>query len=368
MNLDDIIRTIQKSGCVGETMPLKCIILIICGIRCKNRRGTSLNLHADDNAGLGKDHVIQAVRKLAFTDDWIHTISPSKTGITYMCKGDIDALKDKIVYIEDPGSDYLDCDDFKMLITDEINTIRLINFSPTQIKSKKPVVIVTTAALGKNHQVTQRLPSIKFDSSFEQTDAITKYQLDLACGKAVVATKEEMDAVSAHFDSLEYVTVNLSNIMGMLESERNKDATTKMRRIYQRLLDYIKFSAVLHQNEDDRMKDGSTIFATKEDFDNGLEIFNFIYRKKGESKITTMGKRQSSILKYLKTHPYTEFTVNQIMADPDTEDASYPTVQSDIRKLSQEHKKIWIGSKYPQTYSWEEPDQPDEEVEEEFKK
>jgi len=368
MNLDETVEFIQKCGCIGETLPLKCFLVVCSGKLCINKKGTSLNLHADDRAGIGKDHVISSVKGLVYTKSWMHRISPSKTAITYLCNDTPNALKDKILYIEDPGEDFLNSDDCKMLLTEEINTSRTINFKATEIKSDKPVVIISTAAMGKNHQVTQRLPSIKFDSSDEQTDEITKHQLDEDCFERVTTkiTVEEQQKVILHFNSLKKYRVDISKIRDLLEEERRKDKSPKMRRLFPRLRDYVKFCAVFHQKHRETKKSDSPVefsmlYAIEEDYHYGKEVFDYMYTSESSDKINVLSPRQRAILEKMQSICELK-TITQIQAWAESEDATWQTIQSDLRKIAQIYpEEITVTNKYPAMYGWGIFDEEDEE-------
>lgn len=367
------IIVIQSRGIVGETRPIKTIILICCGKLVKNKKTTSANAHVEDESGAGKDHLFEGICKVVFVDDWIKYNAPSPKAITYSQRvekisvgkdafgitqiEEVTAEKkiteDSIIYLEDASEQFLNDDDFKFL-TDEENVVstRVHNGRTIKFEWKKPIVIITTADTVTGNQLLRRLPSISLNTSKEQTKKITDFQLEYDCSidadTSINEYKEKI--VIEAFKKLKKVFVDLRDVRELIEEKKPKRNDVSMRTNFPRLLDYIKFSTALHQFQRKKLgeKDGFPILlADKQDVEIGFEIFNYIFCT-DYFDVSNLNKRQRKIHTKLRENPNLYYSYNEISHWKESDGVSIQSLYNDIKRIMKEDNDIVIEqSKYP---------------------
>jgi len=238
--LNIIVRAVQRQGVIGEEKPIKGEILICAGKKCINKQPMSTNLHPEDEAGIGKDHITDKVSKIVFCRDWLKFDSPSPTAITYsqrMVKGDDGEwhtegkkiTSETIIYIKDASQKFIEGEDFRLTLEDSVNISKTIDGHSVNLKWQKAVVIITTAGTASGDQTIRRLPSLPLDSSTQQTDKIVAYNLDKDCG--ILSKFKEMQKkdliitiVQESFYKLDTVYVDLDNVKDYIEEKRPRNS------------------------------------------------------------------------------------------------------------------------------------------------
>lgn len=354
MTIDEIVTILQKE-CVGETLPLKSLILTISGCKCINKDPKNTNIHADDEAGIGKDFITEVVKKYIFPDNWIHEVMPTPAAIT-MTQRPISVngndnfvpnpiTKDTIIYIEDADDKFLSGRHFKMLINGDVKDYPLIDKMKAFLLSwPKPVVIISTATGSGDNQVVRRLPSLRFDNSREQTQKITDFLINKSCNRVELPTTKEAESIKKHFDSLDSVYVDCSDVEQQIRSEIKRDSQLHMRSLAGRLIDYIKFSAALHQHDrryvpNDSPHQIDIIYANEYDFKIAQEIIHYMYKDKRDEQYSTLNHRQRKIANRLESEIDT-FSIDQIFTWPESGDVTKQVLYKDIKKICQQLPQI----------------------------
>lgn len=323
--LEGIVGVIQKTGIIGEEIPIKAEVLICCGKLVKNKATTSTNAHPEDESGAGKDYITEHVMKIVFHNDWIKYTNPSPKAISYGQRKEIDKngnsktadkqiTENSIVYIKDASEKALNDDDIKILLEEEeVDTPKVVNQITIHLEWKKPIVIITTADTSTEHQLIRRLPTIPLNTSGTQTELINKYQLKKDCEIGLVnnpGNNETIDIIKSCFYELKPVFVNLSKVKEFIEKNKPKSNEVIMRSLFPRLLDFIKFSCALYQFQ--REKFGPMhYYADKQDVKIGYEIFNYIY-KQDFIDVSLLNSRQRKIRENFIRHAGERFTVSEI--------------------------------------------------------
>jgi len=381
--LDNTIKVIQATGVIGEEMPIKITTLTCTGKLVKKKKTTSANAHIESQTGAGKDHFVEAVSEIVFSDDWIKYNSPSPTAISYgqrielvqtgkeldgtpiikQITADEKITEDSIIYIEDASEQFLNSSDSKMLLDEpNVNTIRTVKGAQIKLQWKKPVVIITTADTVTENQLIRRLPSIPLNLSKEHTKAITDFQLDDNCNIDADDSEKEYEKLVAKeaYKKLKKVYVDLRNVKELIGEKKPNYSEVIMRTVFPRLLDYIKFSTTLHQYQRKKLgeKDGFPILlATKQDVDVGFEVFNYIYSLKIKEKtiIHYLNDRQKSIYKKLIDNPGEYYTYSEMQTWKESQGVSSPTIRKDIEQIRKHDTDIRIKDGYPEKAGYRKP-------------
>lgn len=384
-----IMLVVQKSGIVGEEKPIKCLVLICCGKLVLNKKTTSSNIHPEDMTGAGKDAVVEHVMLLLFPKDWIKYNSPTPKAISYGQRkigedtGQKDANGNKIlkyhtvdkpitsqniVYIKDASDETLNDDDIKMLLEEaEVDCAKTINQLSIHLKWYKPVVIITTADTVTKNQIIRRLPSLPLNTTKEQTKKINEYQLNEACFDVDKDKLEDLQFIPDALEKLEPIYVSLEKVKDLIEQKKPKCEDVIMRTLFPRLLDYIKFSTALHQKQREKKEGHAVYYANEQDVDNGLDIFNYIYKDK-LIDVSLLNKRQRNILMRLKEEvndksiavPECKISagidITGIMKWKESEGASRPTLIHDMDEIMKVDANVqMVEGRCPTYYyqSWE---------------
>jgi len=366
MNLTELIKILQKS-CVGERLPLMAIILTITGRKCINKDPKNTNLHADDQAGIGKDYIIDVIKKYLWPECWRHFVMPSPAAITntQIKQGDPPVVPEPItsntiIYIEDADDCFINSRHFKLLINGEVKDFPLLDQGSWKTVSwNKPVVIISTATGCGDNQIVRRLPSLKYDNSVEQTERIKKFTIQKACVDGFGhLTNDDKLLINQHLNSLKYVYVDLSDVRGKIESEIREQNELEIRSLLNRLIDITRFSATFHQNDRKRIKNegkqADKVFANEEDVNHAIEIVHYMYKPESEAIYNPLNHRQRDIAKRIEESG-NWVTIDQINGWPESGDVSKVTLYKDLKKIQQRLDHINCTGSFPIRYGVGDP-------------
>lgn len=357
--LDSIVKVVQSTGIIGEEISIRAEVLVCCGKQVINKSNTSTNLHPEDQSGVGKDFVTGGVKKIVFHDDWEEYHIPSPTAITYgqrkqevkvngkkMFKRERNQItSDTIVYIKDASEKFLNGDDAKLLFEDDVDITRTIDGKSCRIRWKKPVIIITTAETSTKNQLLRRVPSLPLNSSADQTKKIVDKQWANSCD--IIKQKKHFDKINIQqeiarnaFSELKRVYVDIKPVLNYALERLTECKLVAMRTLNKRLIDYIRFSACLHQYQRKNLGTISNdtekydvIEATKQDVDIGYEIFNYIYHTEF-ADISFLNKRQRNIHSRLRNNPDERFSVHTINLWEESEGVTKQTTYPDLRAIA----------------------------------
>ncbi|GAF74207.1 unnamed protein product, partial [marine sediment metagenome] len=246
---------------VGEKESRLSIFINGCGKYVRNAKISSYNLCINSKSGAGKDHVTKNVLKIFPSSDVNIRSRISPTTLTYWHAGEKDwTWNGKILSLLDISNTVLNCDAFKLFLSDGTFSTVVIDQKAQDIEVKgKPVVFVTTASASPNNEALRRLPFLELDETIDQTKAIKKAQAVAAAnGISLKYDKTITEALS----KLQHVKVKIPFAEDLVDEF--PDEHLIMRTHFSRLLDYIKASAALFQYQRDIDEDGFVIASTKD--------------------------------------------------------------------------------------------------------
>lgn len=256
---------------VGEIEARKVIFLCACGRLVENCQIASYNLLVNDEAGIGKDYVVEAVLNILPKQSYIHKtrISPAVFTYWHNSKYEPDWTWDgKVFYPEDISQNVLNSDVFKVMSSKGSSATIVIKQKAIDIKIiGKPVMITTTASTIPNPELTRRYAILGLDSSENQTKKIMERHSEFR-KQGIIPEYDEIYTIALSklkrvkikipFADLIYTHFPTKNIM--------------MRTNYPRFLDLISASTSFHQFQ--RKTDSAGYYlAEGQDYDIARECF-----------------------------------------------------------------------------------------------
>jgi len=265
-DLLNIINNEFDKKIVGEIETRKAMFLNCCGKYVKNCSIASYNLCINSNSGAGKDWTGKNVIKLFPSKDVVIRSRISPTAFTYWHNSKFEpdwTWEGKICYLVDVSNAILNHEVFKLMCSDGNFSTIVINQKATDIEIKgKPVMFITTASASPNNEMLRRFPFCELNETINQTKAIQSKQADAALeGKSL----EYNPLITEALSKLNMVKVKIPFAKELVKSFPSEHLI--MRTHFQRLLDYIKSSAALHQYQRETDEEGF-IIAKTEDYDN----------------------------------------------------------------------------------------------------
>ena len=280
---------------VGEIDTRKTIFLCACGSFVENAQIASYNLMVNSGSGAGKDWVLSHTLKILPKKCYVKRTRITEKAFTYWH----DSIKEpwwtwdgKVFYYEDITNRILNSDVFRVMCSTGSTVTVVKDQIARDIEIKgKPVIIVSSAKATLTQEMERRFTLISCDETIDQTEAIMDRQAENA---------ENMG--DTDFDS------RISGALGFLKRVRVKIPYAKairsflpkgnivMRTHFQRLLDYIKASTALYQNQRERDENGNVI-ATGDDYDIAVIAFKKIT---SNPRMITLTKNKQRILQIFK--------------------------------------------------------------------
>lgn len=248
----DLLKMIDKEfdkKIVKEHETRKVIFLVaLGGCLVENCQPTSKNLMVNDESGAGKDYITRSVLKI-LPEKKVETRQRiSEKAFTYWHNKKFEpdwTWDDKVFYGEDLANNILNSDVFKVMSSQNgINKSTIIvNHQPVDIEIVgKPVMIITIAAANPNAELLRRYPIANLDTTTEQTKLILKRKAQFA--KDGIVPDYSQDIKKAFYD-MQRVKVKVpfaDKLVDVLSPEN-----IIIRTHFDRFIDYIKFSAAIHQ-------------------------------------------------------------------------------------------------------------------------
>jgi len=363
MTLKDFKDFIQTTGVIGEDKPIKCITLICCSRLVKNKEPTSNNLHPEDKSGVGKDYVVKKVLKVLFHKNVIYFINPTPTTVTLSQwnkvkkdkEGNIVSSEtlghkideDSIIYIEDASEGFLNGDDCKMLLGDNVDTKKRIENKYVSMKWDKPTIIITTADTVTGNQLLRRIPSMRMDSSKTQTVNIRNFNI---AKNKLGYEKPDCKKYQDYFYGLEKFTVVIDKVEDKIKEYLESLGTINdVRTLSSRFIDLVKFSTAFNQRMRD--KEGQTLYSKEEDVEIAKECFEYMYSVELLGFLSNMNARQKDIYQHFKNNSNEEFTANDVNDWPESYGVSIQTTYADMKAIMNANPKIHhITYRIPKKY------------------
>lgn len=252
---------------VGEEKTIHTIFLVMLGgSLVQNCEPTSSNLLINDLSGSGKDYILSKILDVMPEKRVYRRKRISEKVLTYWhnTKSEPSFTWDnKILYLEDCSNNVLNSEVFKVLSSSSgiFTSTILINQIPVDIEIKgKPVLLLTIASPYIEDELLRRFPVVNLDISKQQTTRILKYKANKHKTAAKYISSSEIKTEIEKLISV-YVSVPFADAFINVLDHDNVLARTS----FDRLIDYVKFSAAIHQNNRIKAEDGS-IIANEQDY------------------------------------------------------------------------------------------------------
>lgn len=268
----DLIDKEFDKTIVKENSTRRAILLICLGGKLTiNAQPTSKNLMVNDDSGAGKDYITNSILKML--PDVIRRKRISEKAFTYWhnAKFEEDWTWDgKIFYNEDISNSILNSDVFKVMASSDgenQSTITIQNKAIDIITKGKPVLIITVAMANPKQELLRRFPITNLNTSQKQTDLILKRKAEFSEKGINPSYSEEVMKCITKLKRIKVKVPFASKLVPILNT-----SNIIIRTHFDRLLDYVKFSAAIHQYQREKDDDGF-IIAEPQDYDIGREVF-----------------------------------------------------------------------------------------------
>lgn len=327
-NLFNIIVDEIGKKIVDEKETIKTILLIALGGRLvENCTPTSTNLMVNDEAGAGKDFVVDNVLDIIPREWIIKRKRISQMAFTYWKANDKNWSWDGfITYFEDIGNPILNCDVFKVMSSSNGNNLTTIvkdQMSRDIFVKGKPVMIITTYSAKPSVEILRRFPICQLDTTEKQTIAIMKRQAEIASTGIAV---EYSIMLKKALNKLLRVKVKVPYADKLTEILSSKNHI--IRTHFPRLLDYNKFSAAIHQKTRQRDKDGY-ILAEPQDYDIARDV---LVKTTSNIYSIPLTKNQRKILEAIENHQFNSCSVTDL--EPSISFISKKMLYTELDKLT----------------------------------
>jgi len=294
---------------VGEKESRKVIFLCANGRLVENCQTASYNLLVNDDAGVGKDYVTEAVLSIFPKDFYIHKTRISPAVFTYWHNPKFEpqwTWDGKIFYPEDISESVLNSDVFKVMCSKGSSATIVINQVAYEIDiAGKPIMITTTATATPNPELTRRFVILNLDSSENQTKAIMKRHSEFK--KKGIVPEYNQDYTEA-MKYLKRVKVKIP-FADLIDKHFPADNVI-MRTHYPRFLDFICASAGFHQYQRQKDKEGF-ILAEAQDYEIARDCFLKLCSNRFMISLTINQKR---ILEIFENSPNLKGSVSKLHA------------------------------------------------------
>jgi hypothetical protein len=280
-----IIKAVHDEGVQGEE---DTILVIVNKINLRNvidADPTSCNLAISDKTGGGKDRITRAITKIMLPNiDLVHRTAISEKALDYWCTGEDEknfTWTGKVFYLEDPKDDALKSQSFRVLSSgeNEATTVQDQKRKDLYVPGK-PVMLVTTMNATIDEEGERRWDTIRVDITSELTERVLIGAVAKAEGKT--AKTEDTKLVNAlhYFIKPQRVVIPYATeIVRRMNTDLKRSLIMRTR--INTLFDYIRSSAVLHQHQRKKDKEGR-LEATL--FDYNYARFMFIKLKDADGK------------------------------------------------------------------------------------
>jgi len=271
--LFNIIKEIHTEGVAGEELAQLVLINKISMRLVKNASETSSNLLVSDRTGGGKDKLTGSVCKVLLVDEQtvFHETAITPKVLNYWEPlGEGSSWDGRVVYLEDPEVEVLKLQAFKIRASGSNNITTLDDKRKVRrlhIKGKH-VFIITSMNHAIDEELMRRWDALRLDTSIE----LTKKVVDLKCRKAAgLWTPTINKDFRACLQKMPRVSV-IVPFAPDLASYAIRYSTLSLRSQIDKLLDFIKASAALHQFQRER-DSARNIIANYDDYYYGVMVF-----------------------------------------------------------------------------------------------
>jgi len=293
-----IIEEVHKQGVTGEEDTITVLTLKIMLRLVTNAKPTSSNILVSDTTGGGKDWVTKNICEVLLKEDitYFHRTALSYKTLNYWqpknSSGKYTTWDGKVLYLEDPDEELIQCQAFKTMTSGEnkITVLKDQKILDRKIEGK-PVVIVTSMKTSIDDEGQRRWDAIRIDASQEVTEKVIFNAFTEATGKTNQANTDEKFRLLIQELQAYKVVIPFAEEIFKYYKNRNLIQRTQVHK----LIDYIKASTVLHQYDRHVDNDGNLI-AKKADYE--LARFAYLHLKNEEGN--ALNKKEEIVLDYLR--------------------------------------------------------------------
>lgn len=312
-----IIDEVHKEGVVGEEDSIMVLSLKVALRLVHNASPTSSNVLVSDMTGGGKDWVTKHVCKVLLPEnEHYHRTNLSPKIFNYwqpMKKVGKKWVKEswdgKVLYLEDPEEELIKSQAFKVMTSGgtHMTVVKDQKVFDRKIDGK-PVIIVTSMKTQIDVEGQRRWDAVRIDTSQELSNKVIDSILTEACGKPIKGNADTVfRSMLQTLDSYTVVIPWAMKLKSVFQNPRMIERTQT-----KKFLDYIKASAILHQEQRKKDKDGNLIA----DYDD-YELARFAYVKLRNKEGNALNKAEEELLDYLRSKG-DEVKLNQITTDLET--------------------------------------------------
>lgn len=308
--LNKVVKELDKMIVKERDLKMSIFVVGLGGMNTNNAEPTSYNLMVNDGSGAGKDYIVKCTLKIFPKKENIiirKRISPTVFTYWHNSKFEPDWTWDgKLFYNEDISNTVLNCDVFKVMSSSDGENISeiTVNQRPVEVITRgKPVMIITTAMANPKVELLRRFPIAELTTTIEQTKLILERKAEFHKKGIKPSYDARITKALAYLKSYS-VKVPFADRLTNLLSHKNIIVRTH----FDRLIDYIKFSAVIHQYQRESDDEGHLI-ATSKDYECARIVFLSTTSNILSIPLT---KNQKEILMYFRKSPNNNFSVSDL--------------------------------------------------------
>ncbi|MCK4365060.1 MAG: hypothetical protein KAW45_03315 [Thermoplasmatales archaeon] len=289
----NILNEVNAEGIVGEENTTLAMVNKITLRLVKNAEPTSSNLIVSDDSGSGKDYITKRICKVIVPEEkYLHRTDLSPTVLKYW-KTDKEGFSwdEYVIHLEDPKENTIQGQTFKTMASGgNVSTITIDNKAVDLKTRGKPVLIVTSLKASIDEEGCRRWDALRVDTSEKQTEIIKQKALKKASGRLKYKPNKSLR------HALQYLLYPREVIIPFaLELEDLLPNNLIIRTQINKLLDYIKSSAVIHQHS--RKKDADDrVIANWFDYDYARFVFLHLKDEEGRA----LNKDEEELVKILR--------------------------------------------------------------------
>lgn len=298
-----IINEIQKQ-IVGEEPTILTLILKINLRNVLNADPTSSNTLITEETGGGKDYIVKNICEVMLSpNDYYHRTDVSEKAFDYWKPKKTlnqqtkhtsiyDTWDRKVIHLEDPRPDLLKAQSFKVMASGGNIVTKVIDHKAKDITIEgKPVMLVTSLNTMIDLEGLRRWDALKLDTTPELTEKIINQKLQQNTGTTNIEPDQNLRHAIQHLIQPYHVIIPYA-----MQLKEYLPEHLMMRTQINKLLDYIKSSAVLHQHQRQKTKQNQLI-ANSYDYEYARYIYTHLKNEEG----TPLNKDEENLIEILKT-------------------------------------------------------------------
>ena len=256
------VNEVQNNGVSGEEDTIIAEIIIASTRLVEGASAESKNLFLSDKTGIGKDFLTKKTLEVILPEkQHLHVTKLSKEAFTYWhAFEDGWTWDNKVIHFEDIPQSILNSDTFKVMSSGGSHAIVVKDQKTIDIPIKgKPVMVITSHHANPRDEALRRFPIGPLDETLKQTKRIKDKISRRFAGEE--QNRKNLLLRSIIQDLKPYSVV--IPFAGLIQHFFPEDIL--MRTHYERFLVYICSSAVFHQPQREKNRDGKLI-ATPDDY------------------------------------------------------------------------------------------------------